>query len=157
MTTNLRKIEAMKNEIRESIESTLSEVSAVIEDEKDKPVNKLLGQIDLGSKSLYKVRDPPLLPARRDHLLYWNDLNRAIEFIVCCTGRNMFNSEYKSGIYLYDIGSFECHFLCEYPDKVYANSMGMAIDYDQHKLHLFGGKGLFGQWLILNLKAKIWE
>ena len=59
---------------------------------------------------------------------------------------------------MYDLKSLKLQYLCPYPgDKVWANSMGMAIDNEQHKLHLFGGKGLFGQWLILNLKAKIWD
>lgn len=33
----------------------------------------------------------------------------------------------------------------------------MALDREHNKLHLFGGKGMFGQWLILKLKPKLWD
>lgn len=58
---------------------------------------------------------------------------------------------------MYNLKELKLKYLCAFPDKVWPKSMGMAIDTQHPKLHLFGGKGLFGQWLILNIKTGFWD
>eukprot|EP00484_Ammonia_sp_Unknown_P007478 CAMPEP_0197067528 /NCGR_PEP_ID=MMETSP1384-20130603/180739_1 /TAXON_ID=29189 /ORGANISM="Ammonia sp." /LENGTH=235 /DNA_ID=CAMNT_0042505009 /DNA_START=1 /DNA_END=705 /DNA_ORIENTATION=+ len=104
------------------------------------------------------MKEPPLIPVAAEKIAYWHDSVNERDYAICCTGHEMFSSQYKSGVYLYDLNTLQLQFLCSYPDNsVWPTSMGMAIDGELHKLHLFGGKGLFGQWLVLNLKANLWD
>ena len=92
-----QKVKMMKDDVRESIESVLSEATEknfgidLKKEEEEKVLN---------ARSLYTMEKPPLLPALPQHIQYYHDAANNNDYAICCTGHIVVTGN-KSGIFYF--------------------------------------------------------
>ena len=106
---------------------------------------------------MIEMPTPPLLNIYMNDIIYYRSKKTKEDLVIGCTAyMHIMKSQYKEGIYVYNLNTCKYKFLSDIPDELCDYQAELAFDHENEELHfLFGDGKVWGKYNVSKNRWKI--
>eukprot|EP01083_Nonionella_stella_P067642 179064_1 len=109
----------------------------------------------LSAFEMIQMAKPPLLNIYMNDIIYYRSRDTGDDFVIGASAyMHIMKSEYREGVYRYNLNTSAYQMLSELPDILSNYQSYLAFDHDNERLHFLFGDG--NTWVKYDIKQGLW-